>query len=580
MRHCTLLLFVLSLQTLPLVAQTTPVQVYKYSVPQPGPGVGYDPTGNLLSYTDNVNGNWSAIVYDGLNRVIAATLNANGQATQYLCWTYDSFGNRKSQTVGNIQCNVASPPPPTSSAQYNSLNQITSTTPTQEVPCLDASGNFIGTSSGLCYDAAGDVTAGGSDNANGTNQYLYDAEGRVCAVGNAPMSGGVFMTQYIYDAEGRRVAKGTINKLSCDTSKNGFVQTNSYILGQSGEQITEIAMNNGTSTWHSNVYAAGQLLATYDAIGSGLHFHIADPLGNRRVQISSLGTVDLMCVNLPFGDNLSCAGPGTDSTEHHFTGKERDSESGLDYFGARYYGSTMGRFMSPDWAKTPQGVPYADLTNPQSLNLYEYVGNNPLSKADPDGHCWPFCDFIAPVANYLADHPAVSQALDKLGDSIGLRASVGAGAKIDAGPVKINLAVSAVSDARVDGTSNVGVQGAVGASAGSVGVQGSVTAPVLQNGSLTNPVSGATGNLQVNGKTALGDDVNGSALAGTNGRTGVGVSVNAGVVQAGLQVTASTGAIGNVGQAVVSGAVQDTRQAISNIHELQTCQTGACAIPH
>src|SRR5580692_5754968 len=116
LRHCTLLLFVLSLQTLPLVAQTTPVQVYNYSVPQPGPGVGYDPTGNLLSYTDNVNGNWSAIVYDGLNRVIAATLNANGQATQYLCWTYDSFGNRKSQTVGNIQCNVASPPPPTSSA--------------------------------------------------------------------------------------------------------------------------------------------------------------------------------------------------------------------------------------------------------------------------------------------------------------------------------------------------------------------------------------------------------------------------------------------------------------------------------
>jgi RHS repeat-associated protein len=69
-----------------------------------------------------------------------------------------------------------------------------------------------------------------------------------------------------------------------------------------------------------------------------------------------------------------------------YTGKERDAESGLDYFGARYYASSIGRWMSPDWSKTPQGVPYVDLANPQSLNLYEYVGNNPLSRFDPDGH--------------------------------------------------------------------------------------------------------------------------------------------------------------------------------------------------
>jgi len=79
------------------------------------------------------------------------------------------------------------------------------------------------------------------------------------------------------------------------------------------------------------------------------------------------------------------------------TGKERDTESGLDYFGARYYSSSMGRFMSPDWSKTPQGVPYADLTNPQSLNLYQYMRNNPLGGVDKDGHCpgWlqGVCDF-------------------------------------------------------------------------------------------------------------------------------------------------------------------------------------------
>ncbi len=69
-----------------------------------------------------------------------------------------------------------------------------------------------------------------------------------------------------------------------------------------------------------------------------------------------------------------------------FTGKERDTESGNDYFGARYYASSMGRWMSPDWSKVPQGVPYADLFNPQSLNLYSYVKNNPLSHVDMDGH--------------------------------------------------------------------------------------------------------------------------------------------------------------------------------------------------
>ena len=70
----------------------------------------------------------------------------------------------------------------------------------------------------------------------------------------------------------------------------------------------------------------------------------------------------------------------------HFTGKERDSESGNDYFGARYYASTMGRFMSPDWSAKAEPVPYAKLDDPQSLNLYDYVRNNPLSRVDVDGH--------------------------------------------------------------------------------------------------------------------------------------------------------------------------------------------------
>jgi len=68
------------------------------------------------------------------------------------------------------------------------------------------------------------------------------------------------------------------------------------------------------------------------------------------------------------------------------TGKERDTESGLDYFGARYLNSNMGRWMSPDWSATAEPVPYAKLADPQSLNLYAYVENNVIGRVDRDGH--------------------------------------------------------------------------------------------------------------------------------------------------------------------------------------------------
>ena len=80
--------------------------------------------------------------------------------------------------------------------------------------------------------------------------------------------------------------------------------------------------------------------------------------------------------------------------ETSFTGKERDAESGLDNFGARYNASSLGRFMTPDWAAKPTTVPYASFGDPQTLNLYTYVENAPLNRIDPDGHilCGPSCD--------------------------------------------------------------------------------------------------------------------------------------------------------------------------------------------
>jgi RHS repeat-associated protein len=140
---------------------------------------------------------------------------------------------------------------------------------------------------------------------------------------------------------------------------------------------------DGSGTWvHTNIYAAGQLVATYQNDQQGVHFYLTDWLGTRRVQTDYTGNPEQTCTSNPFGDALPCVG----ATEHFFTGKERDSESGLDNFGARFFASTMGRFMSPDWSASPSAVPYASLSNPQTLNLYIYVGNNPLSGTDGDGH--------------------------------------------------------------------------------------------------------------------------------------------------------------------------------------------------
>jgi RHS repeat-associated protein len=216
------------------------------------------------------------------------------------------------------------------------------------------------------------------------NSYIYDAEGRICAVKSEPVPGTYSMTAYVYDADGNRVAKGALSSWPTDglcpnLAPGGvFTPTNSYVLGPSGEQLTE---TDGNGNWiHSNVFAAGMLISTYDMAPTGapavnapaVHFQLEDWLGSRRVQTDIAGNQEETFSNLPFGDGLianpvSGAPPtADDATEHHFTGKERDQESGNDYFGARYYASTMGRFLSPDWSAKEEPVPYAKLDNPQS----------------------------------------------------------------------------------------------------------------------------------------------------------------------------------------------------------------------
>ena len=75
-----------------------------------------------------------------------------------------------------------------------------------------------------------------------------------------------------------------------------------------------------------------------------------------------------------------------DPNHYKFQGKELDVETGLYNFGARYYSPALGRYMSPDWSSRPMPIPYAILSDPQTLNLYSFGRNNPMSMRDPDGH--------------------------------------------------------------------------------------------------------------------------------------------------------------------------------------------------
>jgi RHS repeat-associated protein len=100
---------------------------------------------------------------------------------------------------------------------------------------------------------------------------------------------------------------------------------------------------------------------------------------------SANGTIEEDSDYYPYGGERAYLDTLANQT-YKFTSKQRDVESGLDYFGARYYVNSLGRFLTPDWADKPTSVPYAEFGDPQSLNLYGYVRNHPVLQVDGDGH--------------------------------------------------------------------------------------------------------------------------------------------------------------------------------------------------
>ena len=141
---------------------------------------------------------------------------------------------------------------------------------------------------------------------------------------------------------------------------------------------TENSIGNG---WRTEVWAGSRHLATY--FGPDPVLHHTDWLGTERNYDTPNSNApqypwNTNFTSLPFGDDS----PGVDAGLNSllFTGQYHDFETNLDYFGARYYASASGSFMSPD----PDNAGASD-DNPQTWNAYAYAIDDPINNTDPDG---------------------------------------------------------------------------------------------------------------------------------------------------------------------------------------------------
>lgn len=314
-------------------------------------GYGYgttDNNGNVRSQTINFAAIGTApglsvtqnYEYDALNRLIEARENETNWKQRFV---YDRYGNRRFD-LANTTPNVQGPN-----------------------PVIDVTNNRISASQGYNYDPVGNLER---DLAN----YLlnYDAENRLVRASN---SIGAIYGAYSYDGEGQRVKK---------------------VAGG----VTTIFVYN----------AQGQLIAEYKDVApaagiGGTKYLTADHLGSTRLVTSGgSGAVKARYDYLPFGGEIA-TGIGGRSSEmkysntletlrQKFGSKERDTETGLDYFLARYYSNVQGRFsgVDPENAGAYGGIP-------QTWNGYTYALNNPLLYSDPNGRKVKVCD----ANNYCAD---------------------------------------------------------------------------------------------------------------------------------------------------------------------------------
>ena len=292
----------------------------------------------VVNYRDQTRN--QKFTYDGLNRLTSA------QNLGTDCTTVVLGG--KSKFWGN-------------SYSYDAWGNLLGKTPTKcsaENLSVTAGGNNQ-LQGGNTYDAAGNLTHDAAANLS----YVYDSENRL-------MGAGVFT--YTYDAESNRVEKS-----------NGTTGTIYWYMSMG--IVAESDLTGSLKTEY--IFFGGQRVARKDYPGNTVSYYFSDHLKTASIVTDANGNIQDESDYYPWGGELQFV----NNLDNHykFTGKERDGESGLDYYGARYYSNTIGRFVSADWSAGPVPIPYASLTNPQTLNLYALAHDNPSSYADLDGHLEP-----------------------------------------------------------------------------------------------------------------------------------------------------------------------------------------------
>ncbi|MBI2147407.1 PKD domain-containing protein [Candidatus Woesearchaeota archaeon] len=208
----------------------------------------------------------------------------------------------------------------------------------------------------LLYDANGNLLE------DQFYRYEYDSFNQLARIKNK-LSNAV-LEQYWYDHDGNR-----IKKVSFSDGKN----ITEHYMGNL------VRVDNGTGIHDEiEVHHDGQLIGMY--VGDEKRFFHPDHLGSTDVVTNSAGELVQKTIYAPYGAVID----GGDS-RLLYTGKEQD-DTGLVYYGARYYQPQHGRFTQPDWV-------IADPYDPQNLNKYAYARDNPYKYVDPSGNtAWDVLD--------------------------------------------------------------------------------------------------------------------------------------------------------------------------------------------
>jgi RHS repeat-associated protein len=319
--------------------------------------------GNLQSQTISPLGVTQTYTYDGYNRLYTSGEKAGTTTIWSEDFNYDSFGNRWVPSVFMGLSNPVgiplSPYTPVAASSYN----------TPSLGYNANNRNYYNNNFG--YDNAGNQTT------ISPFAVSYDVEGR--QAGFTSTSNG--SASYTYDGDGRRVAK----------TAGGVTTT--YVYDATGNLAAEY------STQPPSMPCQTCYLTT-------------DHLGSTRLITDQNGKPVSRHDFLPFGEELATSnrtaaqGYGVaDNVMHRYTGQQRDLEGpGLDFFHARYFSGAQGRFTSPDFSPRPQPTAYALRTDPQTLNLYGYLRNNPLATIDADGHG----DFAIMFSAWVTSNIAIS----------------------------------------------------------------------------------------------------------------------------------------------------------------------------